>query len=114
MSGSRRLQAFANAVMLAAALASAIGINLRRGRVDPTCGRGGPHDRRRIASWIVWRKIVIALVLATALTPWSARPLELTDGITIAFGLPALTLIYLSFKRLMSPRRLVSAPRGPL
>jgi hypothetical protein len=50
---------------------------------------------------MVWRNILIALVLVCALAPWGTRPLGLTDGVTVVFGLLTLALIYLCFDQLM-------------
>jgi hypothetical protein len=81
--------------------AAAIAVNLERGRRDLACGCGGPDERRPIAPWMVWRNILIAVGLAATFVPWSARPLNLTDAITVVFGLLTLTLIYLCVDQLM-------------
>jgi hypothetical protein len=88
-------------IVLLSAYATAITINLRRGRRDLACGCGGPDERRPIAPWMVWRNIVIALALASALAPWTTRPLGFMDAVTVAFGLLALALIYLCIDQLM-------------
>ena len=75
--------------------AAAIEINLRRGRRDLACGCGGPDDRRPIASWMVWRNIVVSAAVAISLFPWSARPLVPMDGVTIVFGVITVSLLYL-------------------
>ena len=81
--------------------AGAIAVNLRRGRRDLACGCGGPDDRRPIASWMVWRNIGIAVLLAAALLPWSGRPLVLTDAVTIGFGTATGALLYLCLDTLL-------------
>ena len=81
--------------------AGAIAVNLRRGRRDLACGCGGPDDRRPIASWMVWRNIGIAVLLAAVLLPWSPRPLVLTDAVTIGFGTASGALLYLCLDRLL-------------
>jgi uncharacterized membrane protein len=96
-----RVYAALAGIVLLLAYASAIRINLRRGRRDLSCGCGGPNDRRPIALWMVWRNIFIALVLVCALVPWGTRPLGFTDGVTVVFGLLTLALIYLCFDQLM-------------
>src|SRR5580704_9206752 len=90
-----RLYAVVVGSVLLLAYASAIGINLRRGRRDLACGCGGPDERRPIAPWMVWRNIVLALGLASTLVQWTGRPLVLTDAVTVTFGLGTLALIYL-------------------
>jgi Methylamine utilisation protein MauE len=98
--GSRLYAALAGIVLLLA-YASAIGINLRRGRRDLACGCGGPDERRPIASWMVWRNLMIALALVCALAPWTTRALGFTDAVTVVFGLLTLALIYLCIDQLM-------------
>jgi uncharacterized membrane protein len=98
--GTRAYAALAGIVLLLA-YASAIGINLARGRRDLACGCGGPDERRPIAVWMVWRNIFISCVLVCALAPWGGRPLGFTDGVTVVFGLLTLALIYLCFDQLM-------------
>jgi hypothetical protein len=82
--------------------ASAIAVNLRRGRRDLACGCGGPDERRPIAAWMVWRNVLIALALAAAVAPRTARPLRVTDGVTIVFGLLTIALLYLCIDRLFA------------
>jgi Methylamine utilisation protein MauE len=98
--GSRLYASIAGIVLLLA-YASAIGINLRRGRRDLACGCGGPDERRPIAPWMVWRNVIIALALVSALAPWTSRPLGFTDAVTVTFGLLTLALIYLCVDQLM-------------
>jgi hypothetical protein len=88
-------------IVLLLTYAAAIAVNLERGRRDLACGCGGPDERRPIAPWMVWRNILIAVGLAATFVPWSARPLNLTDAITVVFGLLTLTLIYLCVDQLM-------------
>jgi hypothetical protein len=96
-----RLYAGVLGIALLLAYASAIGINLRRGRRDLACGCGGPDERRPIARWMVGRNIVVALALFGALAPWTERPLGFTDVVTVTFGLLTLALIYLCIDQLM-------------
>jgi uncharacterized membrane protein len=96
-----RLYAALAGIVLLLAYASAIGINLRRGRRDLACGCGGPDERRPIAPWMVWRNGVIALSLVCALAPWTTRALGFTDAVTVTFGLLTLALIYLCIDQLM-------------
>jgi hypothetical protein len=92
--------------------AAAIGVNLRRGRRDLACGCGGPDERRPIAAWMVWRNGIIALVLASALLPWAARPLTLTDAVTIAFGSVTVALVYLCIDQLLGYAQKVAQLRS--
>jgi hypothetical protein len=81
--------------------AAAIAVNLKRGRRDLACGCGGPDERRPIAPWMVWRNILIASCLAVTFAPWTTRPLNLTDAVTVVFGLLTLALVYLCMDQLM-------------
>ena len=81
--------------------AFAIAVNLRAGRNAIACGCGGLDDRRPIAAWMVWRNLLLAIVLGLAMLPWNARALEWTDGVTLGFGLAAMTLLYFCAERLL-------------
>jgi hypothetical protein len=98
--GSRTTAAFVGIVLLLA-YAGAIAVNLRRGRRELACGCGGPDDRRPIASWMVWRNVGIAVLLAAAMLPWSQRSLVLTDAATVGFGTATCALVYLCLDRLL-------------
>jgi hypothetical protein len=98
--------------VLLLAYAAAITVNLRRGRRDLACGCGGPDERRPIAPWMVWRNVLVALILAAALAPWTARPLSFTDVITLTFGLLTLALIYLCVDQLMGYMQRAAQLRG--
>jgi len=99
--GTPRVLASAIGCLLMLSYALAIAINLRRGRRDLACGCGGPDERRPIAAWMVWRNLLIAASLATTVLPWSARPLELTDAVTIGLGVVTFALIYLCLDRVL-------------
>jgi len=88
-------------IVLLLTYAAAIAVNLKRGRRDLACGCGGPDERRPIAPWMVWRNILLALGLASTFAPWTTRPLNLTDAVTVVFGLLTLALIYLCVDQLM-------------
>ena len=96
---SRRLALMA-AMALLAAYASAVALNLVRGRRELDCGCGAPGRRRSIAAWMVWRNAVLMLLLAIAALPWSARVLDAADLLTFAGGLTASVLLYLAVDRL--------------
>jgi hypothetical protein len=83
------------------AYATAIAVNLSRGRRDLACGCGGPDDRRPIAPWMIWRNVLLTLLLAALLLPWSPRSLVLTDLLTIGFGTATCALVYLCLDRLL-------------
>jgi Methylamine utilisation protein MauE len=82
--------------------AAAIAVNLQRGRRDLACGCGGPNERRPIAPWMVWRNLLLAALLGALLLPWSARPLDAADGLTIGAGTAVAALLYMSLERLLA------------
>jgi hypothetical protein len=88
-------------IIMLSGYAAAIAVNLRRGHRDLACGCGGPDERRPIAAWMVWRNACIALAAAAVFAPWADRHLSLTDGFTIAFGLPTIALVYLCADQLL-------------
>lgn len=88
-------------VTLLVLYATAIAINLRRGRLDLDCGCAGFADRRPIAAWMVWRNLLLAALLAATLLPWAPRRLAGTDAVTIVAGLAALASIYAALERLL-------------
>ncbi len=96
-----RPPALVSGMLLLLAYATAIAVNLSRGRRDLACGCGGPDDRRPIAAWMVWRNALLTLMLASLLLPWSSRTLAPTDLVTIAFGTLTCTLVYLCLDRLL-------------
>jgi hypothetical protein len=87
--------------LLLLAYAAAMGINLARGRRDLDCGCAGPAERRPIAAWMVWRNVLLSGLLPLAARPWSTRPLEATDLLTIGGGLVTLVLLYVALERLL-------------
>ncbi len=114
LAGTSRRYAGGVGVVLLIVYASAIAINLRRGRHDLACGCGGPDERRPIAAWMIWRNLILAALLGGAMVPWSARPLVVTDALTVGFGSAASALLYLCLDQLLGQlaRRAVEM-RGP-
>ena len=100
-----RTLALGTGVALLLAYAVAIAINLARGRRDLDCGCAGPNDRRPISTWMVWRNVGTAILLAAALLPWSDRALVPTDGVTVGFGTACCALVYLCLDRLLRTPR---------
>jgi uncharacterized membrane protein YphA (DoxX/SURF4 family) len=111
LDGSRPYAAVVG-MLLMMTYAGAIAINLARGRRDLACGCGGPDERRPIAPWMVWRNAVIALAALSILAPWTARPLNFTDAVTVVFGLLTLALVYLCVDQLMGYAQRAAPYRG--
>jgi hypothetical protein len=106
---SRRMGAACAAAVLAA-YASAMGLNLLRGRRDLDCGCGAPQHRRAISAWMVWRNLVLAAAVAIAALPWSDRRCNSTDLLTIGGGLIVGITLYALLERLLGD----VAPRAAL
>jgi Methylamine utilisation protein MauE len=101
-------------VVLLLVYSAAIAINLSRGRRDLACGCGGPHDRRRIAPWMVWRNVIVASALLVLMLPLGTRPLGATDAVTIAFGTATMALVYLCIDELLGRTGRQGAGAGAL
>lgn len=100
VAAARSVGALAGAALLAL-YAGVIALNLRRGRRDLACGCGGADDARPIAPWMVARNLGLALLLVLTLLPWKARPLVLTDALTVGAGSAVATLLYVCLDRLL-------------
>lgn len=96
-----RFWAVPSAILIFAAYASALALNLARGRRDLDCGCAGPGRRRPIAAWMVWRNLVLAAALGFASLPSSPRPLAAADVLTLAGGLAAAIALYGAVDRLL-------------
>ena len=90
---TRAASAIAGAALLAA-YATAIGINLGRGRRDLDCGCTFQH--RPIGGWMIARNLVLSGLLLIAAFPVSHRPLGVPDVVTIVATLLVAALLYLS------------------
>jgi methylamine utilization protein MauE len=93
--------------------ASAIAINLGRGRRDLDCGCG--LKPRAIGGWMVARNVILAALLGVLWLPTSARALGAADLATIAGTLVIGALLYASIELLLGravPRELFSAERS--
>ena len=99
--GPGRRIALGSAAAVLIAYASGMGVNLLRGRRDLDCGCGAARDRRPVAAWMVWRNVYLAAALGMAALPWSPRPLNLTDALTVVAGLAAAILLYAAADRLL-------------
>ena len=113
LGGAARGYAVAAGVILLIAYAAAIALNLWRGRRDIACGCGATDEERPIATWMVWRNVMLASLLGAALWPWAPRQLVVTDALTIAGGVSALVLLYLACERLFSAAARAQALRSP-
>jgi hypothetical protein len=89
------------AVALLVVYAGGIGINIARGRRDLDCGCVMGQGRRAIAAWMVYRNLALAVLLGIAGSPWSSRPLNGVDLLTILGSVIAGAMLYASADRLL-------------
>lgn len=100
-------------VALLVIYASAIAINLVRGRKDLDCGCG--LQPRVIGGWMVARNLIVAALLALLWLPTSDRALGAVDLVTIAGALAIGGLLYASIELLLGramPRDVFSTERS--
>ena len=95
----RRVEASAFGASVLLLYALAIAFNLRRGRSNLLCGCAGP-SHRSISRHMVWRNGALALLCIVAGLPWTARPRDGTDLITVGGGLVALAALYWAVEEL--------------
>ena len=105
VAGGLAVPALAPAALVGAAAllllyAAAVGVNLRRGRLELDCGCAGPAARRPIGGSLVVRNVVVAAVALAALAPVRARPLGWLDAITVAAATAALAGLYAAVDRM--------------
>jgi hypothetical protein len=81
-------------IVLLAAFAGAIAINLSRGRTNIDCGCFGPMLRQPLSAWLVVRNLVLMALAAALLLPAGARALVPLDYVTIGFGAATLIALY--------------------
>jgi hypothetical protein len=109
---SRVIGGLAGAALLVI-YASAIAINLARGRKDLDCGCG--LQPRAIGGWMVARNLIVAMPLALLWLPASGRELGAVDFATIGGALIIGGLLYSSIELLFGravPREIFSAERS--
>ena len=103
--------ASANVAMFVAAVlltiyASAIGVNLLRGRRDIDCGCTGPARRQLLSGWLVLRNLsLVGLALVGACVA-NYRVLQSADFVLVGIALLGAMLLYAAINQLM-----VNAPR---
>jgi hypothetical protein len=101
---------------LAAALlglyATAIAVNLARGRRDLDCGCAGPGARRPVSEALVLRNLVL---LAAAIALWwppAARAMTGLDVTTVVAAATALAALYAGVERLLANLPAIARIRG--
>jgi hypothetical protein len=95
------LAAVVPAVAVLVVYAGGMYLNIARGRRDLDCGCTMGQGRRAIATWMVYRNLCLAGALGIAGLPWSSRPLNGVDLVTVIGGLIVGATLYASVDRLM-------------
>jgi hypothetical protein len=98
------------AIVVLVVYAGGMGINIARGKRDLDCGCAMGQGRRPIATWMVCRNLCLAAALGIAGLPWSSRPLNGIDLVTVAGGLIVGATLYAAVDRLLGdvmPRTLI-------
>jgi hypothetical protein len=99
------------AVVLLGIYASAIAVNLLRGRRDIDCGcmgpAGGSQDRHRLSEWLLLRNAALIGLGAVVLLPVSGRELLWLDAAGIVTGAAVALLIYCTSDQLLANRPLL-------
>ncbi len=81
-------------IVLLGVFTGAIVINLVRGRTDIDCGCFGPALRQRLSWWLLARNGALCVLLAIALTPAGARPMDFLDLATAAMAAATVVVLY--------------------
>ena len=89
------------AIGLQVAYATAIGINLVRGRTYIDCGCLG-SEGEGISAWHLLRNLVLLTLMSAALLPSNAREFVWLDYMLVPLGLAALALVYVTTAMLLS------------
>lgn len=109
---SRRVSAAAGALLLLI-YATAIGINLRRGRRELDCGCSGFGSEQRISPLLLLRNgILVLLSLGTAILPTAERSWRWIDAYTVAAAVLAIALIDLTAEQLTRTAQRLARARG--
>jgi hypothetical protein len=89
-----RASAAAVLIVVLGVFTGAIAINLARGRTDIDCGCFGPALRQRLSWWLLLRNGALFALLAFALLPVGARPLDFLDLVTVAMAAATVVVLY--------------------
>jgi hypothetical protein len=81
-------------IVLLGVFTGAIAINLARGRTDIDCGCFGPALRQRLSWWLLLRNGALFALLAIALAPMGARPMDFLDFATAAMAAATVVVLY--------------------
>lgn len=99
--------------------AGAVGINIRRGRIDIDCGCFGSQLRQRLAPWMVSRNVALACFALTLLLPVSERSMSAFEWLvsigcvlTLAFLYPVAAVV-LGEAGPSGPKRTLMADAAP-
>lgn len=82
--------------------ATAIGVNLLRGRRHIDCGCSAPGLRQPLRTGLVWRNLALAAAAMAGSLPAASRALVWVDTISIIACVGVLAALYATFNRLLA------------
>ncbi len=89
-------------IVLLGVFTGAIAINLARGRTDIDCGCFGPALRQRLSWWLLLRNGALFALLAIALMPMGARPMDVLDVATAGMAAATVVVLYIAANYLIA------------
>jgi hypothetical protein len=90
------------AIALLGVYATAIGINLARGRRTLDCGCAPSAYRQPLSEWLLVRNAALILVASITLLPVTPRPWTGVDWLTLAGAVATGTMIWTAAQRLLA------------
>lgn len=112
LSGFALRPAAAATSLLMLLYASAIFVNVRRGRVDIDCGCMGPASRVPLSQALVVRNLVLASVAMLLVVPAAARALEWLDLVGVVATTAAMAACWLAGERMLALAPRAATLRG--
>jgi hypothetical protein len=92
--------------------ATAISINLHRGRRDIDCGCNGPATTQALSWWLVFRNLLFLGLVLLAMGPSIDRSLNWLDLFTILLAVLVASGLYLGFSQLLAQAPRLAALRS--
>ncbi len=92
--------------------ATAISINLYRGRRDIDCGCNGPATTQALSWWLVFRNLLFLGLVLLAMGPSIDRSLNWLDLFTILLAVLVASGLYLGFNQLLAQAPRLAALRS--
>ena len=94
--------ALAGSALVLAGYASAIAVNLVRGRRFIDCGCSGFAGQQPLGAWLVARNLLLALAALAAMLPVQGRALIWFDAVAISVAVCVSAFLYAAINRLVA------------